>query len=215
MAWSPVAKYSGAEIAGIGMVSQRTRDRMVQRLEAQGIRDRRVLEVMASVPRHLFMDEALSSRAYEDVALPIGDGQTISQPYIVARMTEILLAAGRVRSVLEVGTGSGYQAAVLSRLVERVYTCERVQNLLGKARERFSRLGYDNIECRYSDGSWGWPEKGPFDGIIVTAAPESIPDALCEQLAVGGRLVCPVGRQSGDQVLTVVTRTEREFLFEN
>ncbi len=214
MAWPTIDLFSQAEIAGIGMTSQRTRDRMVQRLEQLGVEDRQVLEVMARVPRHLFMDEAMASRAYEDVALPIGESQTISQPYIVARMTEMLLARSPLHKVLEVGTGSGYQAAVLSRLVDQVYTCERIQSLSGKAKQRFRRLGYSNIECRHSDGSWGWPEKGLFDGIMVTAAPEVIPDSLTEQLAVGGRLVCPVGRQHGDQILTVVSRTETEFLVE-
>ena len=214
MAWSVIGKFTEAEIAGIGMTSQRTRNRMVQRLEKQGICDRDVLGVMGSVPRHLFMDEAMATRAYEDVALPIGDGQTISQPYIVARMTEILSGSGPLDKVLEVGTGSGYQAAVLSRLAGRVFTCERIRNLLYKAQKRFERLEYTNIETRYSDGSWGWPERGPFDAIIVTAAPENIPDALTSQLAVGGRLVCPVGRQHGEQILTVVTRTESKFVTE-
>ncbi|HBR97267.1 MAG TPA: protein-L-isoaspartate(D-aspartate) O-methyltransferase [Gammaproteobacteria bacterium] len=193
------------------MTSQRTRNRMVERLQQQGIQDSRVLDVMGSVPRHLFMDEAIATRAYEDVALPIGGGQTISQPFIVARMTEILLGTGSVNKVLEVGTGSGYQAAVLSRLVKKVYTCERILTLLRKAEERFERLAFQNIRTRYSDGSWGWPEQGPFDAIMVTAAPESIPDALTCQLAEGGRLVCPVGRREGEQLLTVVTRTEDTF----
>ena len=215
MAWSILEKFSEAEITGIGMTSQRTRNRMVQRLEEQGIIDRNVLNVMGSVPRHLFMDEAMATRAYEDVALPIGDGQTISQPYIVARMTELLVTSGSVNKVLEVGTGSGYQAAVLSKLAGTVYTCERIQNLLRKAERRFNRLEYQNIKTRHSDGSWGWPEKGPFDAIVVTAAPESIPDALTCQLAPGGRLVCPVGRQDGIQSLTLVTRTDRGFASES
>jgi protein-L-isoaspartate(D-aspartate) O-methyltransferase len=214
MAWSRLKKFSDTDVAGIGMTSQRTRNRMTQRLKKQGVADQKVLSVMASVPRHLFMDEAMASRAYEDVALPIGEGQTISQPYIVAKMTEILLSSGRVKNVLEVGTGSGYQAAVLSRLVENVYTCERIQSLLSKARDRFRGLSYGNIETKYSDGSWGWPEKGLYDGIIVTAAPEEIPDALKEQLAIGGCLVCPVGHQEDQQVLTVITRTENEFKVE-
>ncbi len=215
MAWTILDKYSEADIAGIGMTSQRTRNRMTQRLEDQGIQDRAVLKVMGAVPRHLFMDEAMATRAYEDVALPIGDSQTISQPYIVARMTELLVGSRDVDKVLEVGTGSGYQSAVLSRLVNKVYTCERIENLLRKAESRFKRLNYNNIQTRYSDGSWGWPEKGPFDAIMVTAAPEHIPDALTCQLAVGGRLVCPVGRANGEQTLTVVTRTEHDFVSES
>ncbi len=214
MAWTNVANFSAREIAGIGMTSQRTRDRMVDRLQQQGIVDRRVLDVMNKVPRHLFMDEAIASRAYEDVALPIGEGQTISQPYIVARMTELMFSGRSIKKALEVGTGSGYQAAVLSRLIDRVYSCERIQHLMQKGQERFIRLGYKNIECVHSDGSWGWPEKGPFDGIIVTAAPEEIPEALKSQLAIGGRLVCPVGKHRAEQVLTVIERTETEFIVE-
>ncbi len=211
MAWSNVIKYTDAEVSGIGMTSQRTRDRMSERLQAQGIENRRVLQAMAEVPRHLFMDEAMASRAYEDIALPIGGGQTISQPYIVAKMTELVLSVDGIKNVLEVGTGSGYQAAILSRLIEKVYTCERIRHLLKSAGERFKRLGYDNLETKYSDGSWGWPEQGPFDAIIVTAAPEFVPEALYEQLADGGLLVCPVGPQRGKQNLTVVRRAGCEF----
>ncbi len=206
MAWTNVVSFSDIEIAGIGMTSQRTRNRMVLRLQQQGISDQRVLDVMSRTPRHLFMDEAIASRAYEDVALPIGGGQTISQPYIVAKMTEILLSSGNPKTVLEVGTGSGYQAAILSQLSHHVYTCERISHLHRKAIKRYACLGYKNIECTYSDGSWGWPERGPFDAIIVTAAAREIPDALQQQLAVGGVLVCPVGRQEGTQILTVLTR---------
>lgn len=193
------------------MTSQRTRDRMVGRLRDQGIEHPAVLDTMRSVPRHLFVDEAMATRAYEDASLPIGEGQTISQPIIVAKMTEILLSSPNMNHVLEVGTGSGYQAAVLSRLVGTVYSVERIRSLLSKARERFRELGYTNILSRHSDGSWGWPGQGPYDGIIVTAAPPSIPEPLLEQLSVGGLLVCPVGKQSGDQTLTVVHRTHRGF----
>ena len=190
------------------MTSQRTRDRMVTRLREQGIENDAVLSTMANVPRHLFVDEAMATRAYEDASLPIGEGQTISQPIIVARMTEILLSAPQMQHVLEVGTGSGYQAAVLSRLVDTVYSVERIRNLLLKSRERFRSLGYTNIMTRHSDGSWGWPGQGPYDGIIVTAAPTAIPEPLLEQLTIGGLLVCPVGKQSGGQTLTVVRRLE-------
>ncbi len=211
MAWTNVITYSDSEIAGIGMTSQRTRDRMVSRLRQQGITNQRVLDVMSRTPRHLFMDEAIASRAYEDVALPIGGGQTISQPYIVAKMTEILLNGGNPKAVLEVGTGSGYQAAVLAELADKVFTCERISHLYQKAIRRYALLGYENIQCAYSDGSWGWSEKGPFDAIIVTAAAREIPGALKQQLAVGGVLVCPVGKQGEAQFLTVLTRNKTGF----
>jgi len=202
-------------IRGIGMTSQRTRDRLIDRLREKGIRSEAVLEVMRRTPRHLFVDEALSSRAYEDTALPIGFNQTISQPYIVARMTEALLAEGIPAKVLEVGTGSGYQAAVLAQLVPRVYTVERIDALVRSARQRFRTLELRNIQLKQSDGSWGWPQQAPFDAILVTAAPAEIPRPLLEQLADGGRLVIPVGGASG-QTLTVVTRRgdvyEREDL---
>jgi protein-L-isoaspartate(D-aspartate) O-methyltransferase len=194
---------------GIGMTSQRTRDRLVQRLRSEGICDRAVLEAMGSTPRHLFVDEALASRAYEDTALPIGYGQTISQPYIVARMTELVVENAPAK-VLEVGTGSGYQAAVLARLVERVYSTERIEPLATQARQRFRRLGYRNIRVQHSDGSWGWPQFQPFDAVIVTAGAEEIPTALLEQLAVGGRLVMPLGGHSG-QILVSVTRSDTVY----
>ena len=145
------------------------------------------------------------------MALPIGEGQTISQPFAVARMTELLIQDGPVRRVLEVGTGSGYQAAVLSHLVDAVFTVERIKNLLDKARQRFKALQYHNIHARYSDGSWGWASQGPCDGIIVTAAPVSVPEPLLEQLAIGGRMIVPVGQQDGDQSLTVITRGRNGF----
>ncbi|VAW79567.1 Protein-L-isoaspartate O-methyltransferase [hydrothermal vent metagenome] len=190
---------------GIGMTSQRTRDRLVARLREEGIRNNRVLEAIASTPRHLFIDEALASRAYEDTALPIGHGQTISQPYIVARMTELLLEV-EPKVVLEVGTGSGYQAAILAGLVDKVYSTERIEPLATQARQRFRQLGYRNIRVQHSDGSWGWPQFGPFDAIIVTAGAADIPESLLEQLRVGGRLVMPLGGRD-QQVLISVTRT--------
>ena len=190
---------------GIGMTSQRTRDRLVERLRSDGIRDNRVLEAIASTPRHLFVDEALASRAYEDTALPIGCGQTISQPYIVARMTELLLEVSP-RVVLEVGTGSGYQAAILSKLVDKVYSTERIEALATLARQRFRQLGYRNIRVQHSDGSWGWSQMGPFDAVIVTAGGAEIPQPLLEQLKVGARLVMPLGDRTR-QVLVSVTRT--------
>jgi protein-L-isoaspartate(D-aspartate) O-methyltransferase len=190
---------------GIGMTSQRTRDRLVHRLREDGIHNNAVLEAIGSTPRHLFVDEALASRAYEDTALPIGNGQTISQPYIVARMTELVMEV-RPRKVLEIGTGSGYQAAVLSRLVEKVYTTERIESLASQARQRFRQLGYRNVRVQHSDGTWGWPQFSPFDAIIVTAGGADIPQPLLEQLAVGGRLVMPLGDRTR-QVLVSITRT--------
>lgn len=188
------------------MTSQRTRDRLVQRLRDKGIENDKVLEVMRSMPRHLFVDEALAQRAYEDDALPIGHGQTISQPFIVARMTEILLSRGIPDKVLEVGTGSGFQAAVLSRLVSQVYSVERIVALQIQARELFHKLNFNNIALKHTDGSWGWPQNGPYPAIIVTAAPEQVPDALLEQLAVGGIMIIPVGGQAGGQKLLQITR---------
>lgn len=184
---------------------------MVRRLVDRGIDNEKVLKVMGAVPRHLFVDEAIASRAYEDVALPIGEGQTISQPYVVARMSELLMGDGPVRSVLEVGTGSGYQAAVLSQLFEVVFTVERIRSLLDKARQRFRALQYYNIHSRYSDGGWGWPSHGPFDCIMVTAAPETVPGPLLDQLAIGGRMILPLGGQGDVQCLTIISRTRSGF----
>jgi protein-L-isoaspartate(D-aspartate) O-methyltransferase len=195
------------EIQGIGMTSQRTRDRLVNRLRDKGIKNLRVLEVMRTTPRHIFVDEAMAHRAYEDTALPIGHGQTISQPYIVARMTEILLENGVPDVVLEVGTGSGYQSAILSRLVPKVYTVERISALLQKSRDAHRKLGLLNVFSKHSDGSWGWAPNAPYPAIMVTAAPESVPPSLLEQLAVGGRMVIPVGSSHGVQQLKVYTRT--------
>ncbi len=191
---------------GVGMTSQRTRDRLVQRLREQGIMDERILDVINSTPRHAFIDEALAHRAYEDIALPIGFNQTISQPYIVARMTEVLLSGGPLSRVLEIGTGSGYQAAVLAQLTDSVFTVERISGLLEKAVSRFKLLGLRNIQYKHADGGMGWPEKGPYDGIIVTASPRRIPDELIGQLAEGGRMVVPLGH--GDhQQLTLVSNS--------
>lgn len=195
------------------MTSQRTRDRLIERLREKGIRNEQVLEVMRRTPRHLFVDEALSSRAYEDTALPIGFNQTISQPYIVARMTEILLA-NNPQKVLEVGTGSAYQAAVLAQLVPKVYTVERILALLPLARQRLRELNLRNVSLKQSDGTWGWPQQAPFDAILVTAAPAEIPRALLEQLADGGRLVIPVGAGS-DQTLAVITRRGDQYARED
>lgn len=195
------------EIQGIGMTSQRTRDRLVERLRQKGIRHEGVLEVMRTTPRHIFVDEAMAHRAYEDTALPIGHGQTISQPYIVARMTEILLEDGIPDVVLEVGTGSGYQSAVLSRLVPKVYTVERISALLQKARDAHRKLGLVNVFSKHSDGSWGWPPSAPYRAIMVTAAPSTVPPSLLEQLAIGGRMIIPVGNINGVQQLKLYIRT--------
>ena len=192
------------------MTSQRTRDRLVQRLQEEGISNMQVLEVIRSTPRHIFVDEALASRSYEDTALPIGHGQTISQPYVVARMTAALLESGPLNRVLEVGTGSGYQAAVMAPLAGEVYSVERIQPLLDQARARLTELQLRNVRLKHSDGSWGWPEFAPYDAIIATAAPEQVPEALLQQLAIGGRLVMPVGPQ-GVQELILLTRTEDGF----
>ncbi len=195
---------------GIGMTSQRTRERLVKRLEEQGISNQSVLDVIRQTPRHIFVDEALASRAYEDTALPIGHGQTISQPFIVARMTQVLVETGPLEKVLEVGTGSGYQAAVMSHFAETMYTVERIEPLLMQARRRFIELHRRNIRTHHSDGNWGWPDHEPYDGIIVTAAPVEIPKSLLQQLKLGGRLVMPVG-QSGQQELVLISRTETGF----
>ena len=170
----------GPRLSGIGMTSARTRERLVQRLQDQGIKDQRVLDRIRNVPRHLFMDEALATRAYEDTALPIGFGQTISQPYIVARMTEALLEAGATPKVLEIGTGCGYQTAVLAPLVTEIYTIERISSLLGKARRTLRELRIRNVHCRHEDGNMGWPARAPYDGILLTAAPHAVPSALFE-----------------------------------
>ncbi len=192
---------------GIGMTSQGTRDRLVQTLRKDGIKDERVLKAITQVPRHKFVDEALSSRAYENTALPIGQSQTISQPWIVARMTEAILDGGQLEKVLEVGTGSGYQAAILSHLVPAVFTVERIEELLKLARRRFHNLRLNNIYVRYADGHLGWPGQAPFDGIMVTAVTHIVPLELLEQLRVGGVLVIPV-EKNGQQRLITVRRNE-------
>jgi len=196
-------------LAGIGMTSARTRDRLVQRLREQGITNAAVLERIRNVPRHIFVDEALGSRAYEDTALPIGFGQTISQPYIVARMTEALLEAGPADNVLEVGTGCGYQTAVLAPLVKRVGTIERIEPLLARARGRLKELGIRNVRFRHGDGSLGWKTQGPFDGILVAAAPLAVPEALLKQLKVGGRLIVPIGAEGQQQLVRFTRREQR------
>ena len=192
------------EAIGSGMTSQRVRDRLVDRLRDNGIADERVLNAIRTVPRHLFVDEALAMRAYEDTALPIGHGQTISQPWVVAKMTESLLQVAPSR-VLEIGTGSGYQAAVLAALGLEVHTVERIGELLRTARKRFRQLGM-NVRSKHDDGRIGWPENGPFEAILVTAGAPAVVDALTDQLAPGGRLIAPVGGATS-QVLLQIDRT--------
>lgn len=198
------------DLNGIGMTSQRTRDRLILRLREEGIHNENVLEVMRQMPRHIFVDEALASRSYEDTALPIGHGQTISQPYIVARMTELLLAVEPLNRVLEVGTGSGYQTAILAPFVEQIFTVERIAPLLEQAKQRHKALGLTNIRYLLSDGSWGWPQHAPFDVIIATAAPEEIPTELKEQLVDGGHLIIPHGTNA-QQRLSVIERDGDTF----
>lgn len=185
-----------AELKGEGMTSQRARDRLAQSLKDGGIRDARVIDVIRNTPRHHFIDQALHSRAYENTALPIGHGQTISQPLVVARMTEALLEFGVPGRVLEIGTGSGYQAAVLASLVPELFTVERIEELLRQARRRFRQLGLTNLRSKYDDGKLGWPDEAPFDGILLTAAGDSIPHRLLDQLSPTGVLVAPVGSPS-------------------
>ena len=195
--------------AGIGMTSQRTRMRMVQRLREQGIRDEVVLGALAEVPRHIFVDEALAHRAYEDIALPIGFGQTISNPWVVARMLELARAGGPLAKVLEIGTGCGYQAAVLSRLARHVYSVERISQLLMRARIHLRELRMTNVRVKHADGHLGLKEVAPYDAIVMAAAATHVPEALLEQLAPGGRLIMPLG--SREQVLTLITRETDGF----
>lgn len=195
---------------GIGMTSQRTRERLIQRLYEEGLSNARVLEAIRRTPRHLFVDEALAHRAYEDTALPIGHNQTISQPYMVARMSELLLAAGPLDKVLEIGTGSGYQTAILAQLVERVFSVERIQSLQERAKERMTELNLRNVVFRWGDGWEGWQALAPYNGIIVTAAAAEVPQALLDQLAPNGRLVIPVGA-GAEQELLLIVREEQGF----
>lgn len=199
-----------APIEGIGMTSARTRERLARRLADNGIRDPRVLEAIRNTPRHLFVDEALSSRAYEDTALPIGHGQTISQPWVVARMTEALIEDGRPERVLEIGTGCGYQTAVMSGLVGEIHTVERISALLQRARRILREIGIRNVRFHHGDGYEGWTDYAPFDGILAAAAPEAVPESLLEQLADGGRLIIPVG-PPGRQLLMRITRDGERF----
>lgn len=199
-----------SRLHGIGMTSQRTRERLVTSLAKKNITHTGVLDAIAITPRHLFVDEALAPRAYEDTPLPIGLGQTISQPFVVARMTEILLNRGSVKNVLEIGTGSGYQTAILAHLIEIVYSIERIAELLDKARKRFWELGLRNIRLMHADGGLGWPEYAPFDSILVTAAIEEAPRILLEQLKVGGVLVAPIGGKLF-QDLQLIVRTEDAY----
>ena len=195
---------------GVGMTSQRTRERLLGRLMDQGITSMEVLDVMRSTPRHIFLDEALSHRAYEDVALPIGHNQTISQPYVVARMTEAIVKSGSIGRVLEIGTGCGYQTAIISQLAGRVFTVERIKPLLDRAKKNLKTLGLRNIEFKHDDGSLGWEQRGPFDAIITTAAPQRVPEELLMQLNDGGRLVIPVGGDDS-QELKLIQRNGNEF----
>ncbi|TDQ40232.1 protein-L-isoaspartate(D-aspartate) O-methyltransferase [Thiopseudomonas denitrificans] len=197
---------------GIGMTSQRTRERLVQRLSEDGLSNPRVLDVILRTPRHLFVDEALAHRAYEDTALPIGHNQTISQPYMVGRMTELLLSAGPLDKVLEIGTGCGYQTAVLAQLVERVFTVERIQALQDRAKERLQQLNIRNVVYRWADGWTGWNALAPYNGILVTAAASEVPQALLDQLAPGGRMVIPVGDEHGEQRLYLIEHTAQGFV---
>jgi len=201
---------SKVDIRGIGMTSQRTRERLIQRLAERGIEDQAVLDVMRVTPRHLFLEEAMASRAYEDCALPIGYQQTISQPFIVALMTELVLSEKPCSRVLEIGTGCGYQTAILAQLVDEVYSVERIKPLLNKARSLLRTLKLRNVQLAHADGFEGWPSKAPFDAIISTAAPAQIPDAFLEQLAPGGRLVIPVGDVA--QELRVITNSPEGFV---
>jgi len=199
-----------ADFNGIGMTSQRTRDRLAETLADMGIKSLVILDAIRSTPRHFFVDEALATRAYENTALPIGFGQTISQPYIVAKMTEALIKDGPLEKVLEIGTGCGYQSVIMAQFTKRLYTVERINGLLVRARERFQKLGFTNIRTKHADGNIGWETQAPFDAIIVAAAPVGVPDALKEQLAINGRLIIPVGK-SGDQKLLLITRREDGF----
>lgn len=199
-----------SELQGIGMTSQRARNRLVNKLRDMGIRSERVLDTISKTPRHIFVDEALASRAYENTALPIGFNQTISQPYIVARMTEALLSQGNMNKILEIGTGCGYQTSILAQLVDQVFSIERIEALQARARQALKDLNIHNVRLLHGDGTQGWKYHAPFDGILVTAAPTGIPENLLDQLAIGGRMIIPVGL-SGEQKLLHITRTEEGF----
>lgn len=208
-----------ADLKGEGMTSQRARDRLVANLKDGGIRDPRVIDVIRNTPRHHFIDQALHSRAYENTALPIGHGQTISQPWVVARMTEALLEhfnanQGMLRKVLEIGTGSGYQAAILAALVPQVFTVERIEELLRQARRRFRQLGLTNLRSRYDDGKLGWPDEAPFDAIILTAAGDTIPSRILDQLSPTGVLVAPVGSPSRQTLIRMRGDGQGDFIQE-
>ncbi|OOG62201.1 protein-L-isoaspartate O-methyltransferase [Rhodanobacter sp. B04] len=203
-----------AELKGEGMTSQRARDRLANSLKEEGIRDLRVVDVIRNTPRHHFIDQALHSRAYENTALPIGHGQTISQPWVVARMTEALLEFGMPQKVLEIGTGSGYQAAVLAALVPQVFTVERIEELLRQARRRFRQLGLANLRSRYDDGKLGWPDEAPFDAIILTAAGDTIPTRILDQLSPTGVLVAPVGSPSRQTLIRMRGDGQGDFIQE-
>ncbi len=202
---------SQSQINGIGMTSQRTRDRLIERLRQQGIKNEQVLEVIANTPRHLFVDEALAHRAYEDTALPIGFRQTISQPYIVARMTELLLQSGQPSSVLEIGTGCGYQTAILAQLMPQVYSIERIGALYQQAKQRLADLKLYNVELRHTDGNGGWPNLNyRFDRILMTAACQDVPRKLADQLNQGGEMILPYDNGK-EQLLLRLTRRADDF----
>jgi protein-L-isoaspartate(D-aspartate) O-methyltransferase len=203
-----------ADLKGEGMTSQRARDRLATSLKEGGILDARVIDVIRHTPRHHFIDQALHSRAYENTALPIGHGQTISQPWVVARMTEALLEFGTPEKVLEIGTGSGYQAAILSALVPQVFTVERIEELLRQARRRFRQLGLTNLRSRYDDGKLGWPDEAPFDAIILTAAGDTIPTRILDQLSPTGVLVAPVGSPSRQTLIRMRGDGQGDFVQE-
>ncbi len=202
---------NATRLSGIGMTSQRTRSRLVQWLLDEGIQNQEVLRIMEDTPRHLFIDEGLSHRAYENTALPIGQGQTISQPYIVARMTELLLETGKTGKVLEIGTGCGYQTAVLAKTCKTVFSIERIRKLHMQARQTLQQLNLHNVQLLFADGFNGWQQNAPFDGIIVTAAPSDIPEKLLLQMANGGRMIIPVGTQESYQELYLIERQDDKF----
>ena len=195
---------------GLGMTSRRTRNRLVVRLRDQGISDEKVLGVINEIPRHLFVDEALAHRAYEDTALPIGFNQTISQPYVVAKMTEALVCGPPIKRVLEIGTGSGYQTAILAELVEEVFSVERISGLIKRARRILGDIGYRNISFKHADGSLGWESKAPFDSIIITASPRTVPESLLNQLRDNGSVIAPVG-DGNKQDLVLFKKTGADF----